>query len=121
MDGSKRGHRIQRSQRGDGPWNFTLNHPFGRVKYMLIASQAAGDLIRSRYQLAASGGNPDLKPIYHTPRYTLVHVVGAPPSQINSTSDDYTDMSWHAPTSRPSCKRRTAFSVRRAGKKPPGW
>lgn len=23
-----------------------------------------------------------------------------PPSQVNSTSDDYTDMSWHAPTSR---------------------
>src|SRR5437899_315391 len=23
-----------------------------------------------------------------------------PPSQTNSTSDDYTDMSWHAPTSR---------------------
>ena len=23
-----------------------------------------------------------------------------PPSQINSTSDDYTDMSWHAPTAR---------------------
>ena len=23
-----------------------------------------------------------------------------PPSQVNSTSDDYTDMSWHAPTAR---------------------
>ena len=42
-----------------------------------------------------------------------------PPSQINSTSDDYTDMSWHAPTAR--------FYVARPALKPvgtrayPGW
>lgn len=37
-----------------------------------------------------------------------------PPSQINSTSDDYTDMSWHAPTAR-------LYIARPALKAPPGF
>ncbi len=35
-----------------------------------------------------------------------------PPSQLNSTSDDYTDMTWHAPTAR--------FYVARPALKAPG-
>jgi len=34
-----------------------------------------------------------------------------PPSQLNSTSDDYTDMTWHAPTAR--------FYIARPALKPP--
>ena len=42
-----------------------------------------------------------------------------PPSQINSTSDDYTDMTWHAPTvrlyvARPALKAPAGFTY-------PGW
>ncbi|MBL8580880.1 MAG: amidohydrolase [Rhizobiaceae bacterium] len=42
-----------------------------------------------------------------------------PPSQTNSTSDDYTDMSWHAPTARfyvarPALRAPAGFSY-------PGW
>jgi aminobenzoyl-glutamate utilization protein B len=37
-----------------------------------------------------------------------------PPSQVNSTSDDYTDMSWHAPTAR-------LYVARPALKAPPGF
>lgn len=42
-----------------------------------------------------------------------------PPSQINSTSDDYTDMTWHAPTvrfyvARPALKAPKGFAY-------PGW
>jgi aminobenzoyl-glutamate utilization protein B len=37
-----------------------------------------------------------------------------PPSQTNSTSDDYTDMTWHAPTSR-------FYVARPALKAPPGY
>jgi aminobenzoyl-glutamate utilization protein B len=36
------------------------------------------------------------------------------PSQLNSTSDDYTDMSWHAPTAR-------FYIARPALKAPPGY
>ena len=36
-----------------------------------------------------------------------------PPSQLNSTSDDYTDMTWHAPTAR-------FYVARPALKAPPG-
>ena len=37
-----------------------------------------------------------------------------PPSQLNSTSDDYTDMTWHAPTAR-------FYIARPALKAPPGF
>ncbi|SDR59591.1 aminobenzoyl-glutamate utilization protein B [Rhizobiales bacterium GAS191] len=37
-----------------------------------------------------------------------------PPSQLNSTSDDYTEMTWHAPTSR-------LYVARPALKAPPGF
>ncbi|KXF77022.1 peptidase M20 [Paramesorhizobium deserti] len=42
-----------------------------------------------------------------------------PPSQVNSTSDDYTDMTWHAPTARlyvarPALKAPRGFAY-------PGW
>ncbi len=42
-----------------------------------------------------------------------------PPSQVNSTSDDYTDMSWHAPTAR-YYVGRPALAPRRASPIPPG-
>ena len=37
-----------------------------------------------------------------------------PPSQINSTSDDYTDMCWHAPTARFYIARPALHSARPA-------
>ncbi|TIU60117.1 MAG: amidohydrolase, partial [Mesorhizobium sp.] len=42
-----------------------------------------------------------------------------PPSQVNSTSDDYTDMSWHAPTARFYVARPALRSAN--GHAWPGW
>lgn len=42
-----------------------------------------------------------------------------PPSQINSTSDDYTDMTWHAPTARFYVARPALKAP--AGHAYPGW
>jgi aminobenzoyl-glutamate utilization protein B len=42
-----------------------------------------------------------------------------PPSQLNSTSDDYTDMSWHAPTARFYVARPALRSVN--GHAYPAW
>jgi hypothetical protein len=75
---------VDRSQRGDGPWKQKLDNPFGHVGYMLIA-HSAGDLIHLRYPNAIAGGNPDLKVVYTTKRYTLVKVVAAPPGQLAAT------------------------------------
>jgi hypothetical protein len=65
---------VDRSQRGDGPWKEILNSPAGHVRYMLIAAQAPGDLIRTRYPSAATGGTPGLTPVFSTQRYVLVAV-----------------------------------------------
>lgn len=42
-----------------------------------------------------------------------------PPSQLNSTSDDYTDMTWHAPTARFYIARPALKSVE--GRPNPSW
>jgi hypothetical protein len=76
---------IDRSQRGDGPWRRLLSHPFGRVRYMLIAQQAPSDLIRTQYPAAARGADPALTPIFTTPRYTLVRVASQAPAASNTT------------------------------------
>ncbi|MDX3926181.1 MAG: amidohydrolase [Shinella sp.] len=41
-----------------------------------------------------------------------------PPSQVNSTSDDYTDMTWHAPTARFYIARP---ALKASGRRYPAW
>jgi Dolichyl-phosphate-mannose-protein mannosyltransferase len=67
-----------RVDQGDGPWFAAREDPYGKVKYMLMAYRAPGDLIRQRYPEAASGGNPDLTPVFHTSRYVLLRVARPP-------------------------------------------
>jgi hypothetical protein len=70
-----------RVNHGDGPWFLAREDPYGRVRYMLMAYHAPGDLIRQRYPEAASGGNPNLTPVFHTSRYVLLRVA-RPPATI---------------------------------------
>jgi hypothetical protein len=67
-----------RVNQGDGPWYEAREYPFGRVQYMLEAYRAPGDLLRQRYPEAASGGNPNLTPVFHTSRYVLLRVARPP-------------------------------------------
>jgi hypothetical protein len=67
-----------RVNHGDGPWFVAREDPYGRVAYMLVAYRAPGDLIRQRYPEAASGGNPNLTPVFHTSRYVLLRVARPP-------------------------------------------
>jgi hypothetical protein len=92
---------IDRSQRGDGPWRRLLSHPFGRVRYMLIAQQAPSDLIRTQYPAAARGADPALTPIFTTPRYTLVRVASQAPAASNTTRQ----------SSRPATAQTTSGST----------
>jgi hypothetical protein len=67
-----------RVNKGDGPWYAARESPYGKVKYMLMAFRAPGDLVRQRYPEAAGGGNPNLTPIFHTSRYVLLRVARPP-------------------------------------------
>jgi hypothetical protein len=67
-----------RVNQGDGPWFMARESPYGRVKYMLVAYRAPGDLLRQRYPEAAGGGNPNLTPVFHTSRYVLLRVARPP-------------------------------------------
>jgi hypothetical protein len=78
---------IDRSQRGDGPWKKLLNKPYGRVRYILEALTPA-DLVRTRYPRAATGGTPELTPVFTTQRYVLLKVaapLGTPLNPIPGT------------------------------------
>jgi hypothetical protein len=75
---------VDRSQRGDGPWKRTLENPYGKVRYMLIAYKSPSDLIRQRYPTAATGGNPSFTPVFTTARYVLVAVAFPPPQTAAS-------------------------------------
>jgi hypothetical protein len=68
---------FNRVDRGDSVWRSVLNSPYGRVRYLLVACQDAGDLIRQRYPTVCSGAlSPRLTPVYTTvnQRYTLIKV-----------------------------------------------
>jgi hypothetical protein len=67
-----------RVNQGDGPWFEARESPYGKVKYMLMAYRAPGDLVRQRYPEAAGGGNPNLTPVFHTSRYVLLRVARPP-------------------------------------------
>jgi hypothetical protein len=67
-----------RINQGDGPWFAAREHPYGKVRYILMAYRTPGDLIRQRYPEAAGGGNPNLTPVFHTSRYVLLRVAHAP-------------------------------------------
>lgn len=65
---------FDRVQRGDGDWMAVRDRPYGHVGYMLIATQAKGDLLRQRYSAAANGADPNFPTVFRTSRYALVRV-----------------------------------------------
>ena len=70
---------FDRIDKGDKVWRQTLRAPYGKVSYFLVASQAAGDLIRRAYGGGAlSGSNPSLIPVFRTDRYVLLSVAPQP-------------------------------------------
>jgi hypothetical protein len=70
---------FDRIDKGDKIWRQTLRAPYGKVSYFLVASQAAGDLIRRAYGLGSlSGSNPALIPVFRTDRYVLLSVAPQP-------------------------------------------
>jgi hypothetical protein len=70
---------FDRIDKGDKVWRQTLRAPWGKINYFLVATQAAGDLIRRAYGAnALSGSNPALVPVFRTDRYTLLSVAPQP-------------------------------------------
>jgi len=75
---------FNRIDEGDAVWRSVRSDPYGRVRYLLIDTQAKDDLIRERYPFAASGADePYLTPVFTTTpaRYTLVRVAPKGPAE----------------------------------------
>ncbi|HEY7892379.1 MAG TPA: hypothetical protein VIC05_09250 [Solirubrobacteraceae bacterium] len=71
---------FDRVQRGDSVWKSVSERPYGRVAYMLIATQAKHDLLRSLYPEATNGTDPSFHVLYRTSRYILVQVPSRSPT-----------------------------------------
>jgi hypothetical protein len=65
---------VDRADYSEGEWLTIRDHPFGKVRYMLVANSGSGDLIRKRYPGLDLGAQAGLVPIFHTSRYVLVQL-----------------------------------------------
>jgi hypothetical protein len=63
-----------RIDHGDASRLRAVKRPPASVKYMLVAQNATGDLIRQTYPQAATGHSAGLTVVYSDPRYTLLAV-----------------------------------------------
>jgi hypothetical protein len=70
----KPGLFVDRADYSEGEWLTIRDHPFGKVRYMLVANAGSGDLVRQRYPGLDLGAQPGLVPIFHTERYVLVEL-----------------------------------------------
>jgi hypothetical protein len=77
---------FDRVDRGDGVFRQTVLRPYGRVRYMLMAKHANGDLIRRRYPTTASRTAAGLTPVFETERYLLLKLAGRDPRLPRSGS-----------------------------------
>lgn len=111
-------HWVSKSRPG------LANHAVARVAWQAMqatgAPQWGEEAVRIAREIQANLGIEPMEAPFLDACTRLIEPVEAeailrrdlPPSQLNSTSDDYTDMSWHAPTAR--------FYVARPALKPAG-
>jgi hypothetical protein len=70
----KPGLFVDRADYPEGEWLTIRDHPFGKVRYMLVATKGGNDLIAKRYPGVGLGRQAGLVPIFHTERYVLVQL-----------------------------------------------
>jgi hypothetical protein len=68
----KPGLFVDRADISEGEWLTLRDHPFGKVRYMLVSSRTDADLIKRHYPGIGLGRQQGLVPIFHTERYVLV-------------------------------------------------
>ncbi len=68
----KPGLFVDRADISEGEWLTIRDHPFGKVRYMLVSNRSDADLIKRRYPGIGLGRQAGLVPIFHTERYVLV-------------------------------------------------
>ncbi|MCW3015472.1 MAG: hypothetical protein JWO02_2564 [Solirubrobacterales bacterium] len=72
---------FDRIDKGDTKFRQVLARPFGKVDYLLFATNArSGDTIRRAYPDASTNGVPGLTVVFRTGRYVLVRVAQAVPA-----------------------------------------
>lgn len=71
-----------RVARGDAAWRETLERPYGRVRYLLLAVEPrSDDLVRRAYPELAAGGRPGFEVVLRTSRYVLARVARRDPRE----------------------------------------
>jgi hypothetical protein len=77
---------VDRADLDEGAWMKVRDSPFGKVDYMLVASNGNTDLIGATYPSLELGAVPGLVPIFHTDRYVLLQVERAVPATAGAVS-----------------------------------
>jgi hypothetical protein len=65
---------FDRADKGDAKWKSVLRDPYGKVSYMLVARNSAGDLVRQAYPRIVKGNDPAFPTAFVTDRYVLARV-----------------------------------------------
>ncbi len=77
---------VDRADYSEGEWLTIRDHPFGKVRYMLVSDRADADLILKRYPGIRLGRQTGLVPIFHTERYVLVKLVAGATASTSGTA-----------------------------------
>lgn len=79
---------LDRADHGEDTWRSTVESPWGKVEYMLIATGRAGDQLRKAHPAAIEGGEAGLTPVFRTDRYVLVQVSDTRPESGGQSGAD---------------------------------
>jgi hypothetical protein len=71
---------FDRVDKGDNRFNQVVRNPYGKVKYVLFASGASGDIVRRGFESRDRGGSQGIRQVFKTARYVLASVTRRRPS-----------------------------------------
>lgn len=71
---------FDRVDKGDNRFNQVVRNPYGKVKYVLYASGASGDIVRRGFETRIRSGNQGVRQVFRTQRYVLASVTRLRPS-----------------------------------------
>jgi hypothetical protein len=71
---------FDRIDYGDTRWHRVLEHPFGKVRYLLVARPRGGDLVTVRYPQAVAAGRPGWHKAFQNERWIVWRIDREPPT-----------------------------------------
>ena len=77
---------VDRVDQGDAAFLRTLQKPWGKVQYLLVAPRRQDDSVATTYPGIAQGRRPGLRPVFSYGGYTLVSVARVDPTTTRRTT-----------------------------------